>query len=134
MPRLQRGSQAPREPSAHTQKYHEFPPKTHISPGQLRGPATCHRCPRAPEASPCPEDFSEGRRVRGEAMEVGESLAGTLNLEVTEKFTQNKLLFLTRKKKKKRISLSGLKRNKTVLQVVLTEKRRQIPAIWLAGN
>ena len=66
-------------------------------------------------------------------MEQGRSLVGTLNFGVTEKFTQNKLLFLTRKKKKKkkknRISLSGLKRNKPVLQVVPTEKKRQVPAI-----
>ena len=63
-------------------------------------------------------------------MEQGRSLVGTLNFGVTEKFTQNKLLFLTRKKKKQtRISLSGLKRNKPVLQVVPTEKKRQVPAI-----
>ena len=63
-------------------------------------------------------------------MEQGRSLVGTLNFGVTEKFTQNKLLFLTRKKKKKtRISLSGLKRNKPVLQIVPTEKKRQVPAI-----
>ena len=96
------GAQATeRGPSAHTQEYHEVPPKTHISPGQFRGPAICHRCPSVPEASPCLEDFSEGRRVRGETMEAGRILVVTVNFGVTGKVTQNKLLFLTRKKKKK---------------------------------
>ena len=72
--------------------------------------------------------------MRGETMEAGRILVGTVNFGVTEKVTQNKLLFLTRKKKKNRISLSGLKRNKPVLQVVPTEKKRQIPAIWLADK
>ena len=68
-------------------------------------------------------------------MEAGRILVGTVNFGVTEKVTQNKLLFLTRKKKKKnRISLSGLKRKKPVLQFVPTEKKRQIPAIWLADK
>ena len=105
--RLWPGAQATeREPSSpgaistHT-KIPWGPPKTHISPGQLRGPAIGHRCPSVPEASPCLEDFSEGRRVREETTEWGRSLMGTLNFGVTEKFTQNKLLFLTRKKKNK---------------------------------
>lgn len=47
-------------------------------------------------------------------MEGREILVGTVNFGVTEKVTQNKLLFLTRKKKKNRISLEWPEKEQAV--------------------
>lgn len=67
------------------------------SPFSREDLAACHGCPDVPEASPCLQGLLREEEGERRSHVCGKDLIGTVNSEVKEKFTQKRLLLLTRK-------------------------------------